>query len=428
MEPASTCFSGELEFVKSKKLKTCAVYLSREEFYWIIRGVSRTIQALCLIGAEIVPGSEPDFRVHAFKPHKEKFAKYRFRCSSFLDCSQWVIAIEAAAYPEAAQRNFAVLLNPISGEKKGRKYYYKKLLPRLLLSPTSHSLFETDSSQFVDDWVNTTDVTHYTQIVCIGGDGLVNQLINALHKKQGLQSQIGVLPAGSQNALACALGCKNINTAVFYILKGFVVKSDLMQVTLDNKQVLASCALAWGVVSQIAEDAQKMRAFGTARYAISGAMKFFSPMEDYTATVFLTDEDGQTEVINGPFVLVVGSNHACPSSLSDEILAPLAEIDDGCIDIIVIKEAGRYRLLQFLTKMRSGGSHVFESWLEYSKAKRLKIVSDLQMPLNVDGEVQYSSFIDVQVLPKAANFSGVKFELGERSPGSSSFLSNIFED
>lgn len=273
----------------------------------------------------------------------------------------------------------------------------------------------------------------YSQIVCIGGDGLVNQLLNALKTKGITDVQLGVIPAGSQNALACALGCKNVNAAIYYILKGTSMMCDLMKVTLDSSQILASCAVAWGVISQIAEDAQEMRSLGTAvrnmqRYAISGAMKLLSPLEEYTATVFLTDEENQIEVIEGPFVLVVATNHPCPSSLSDEICAPLAEIDDGCIDIQIIKEAGRFRLLQFLSKMRSGGTHVHESWLDYNKVKRLKIVSDLQMPINIDGEVHYSCYIDVQVIPQAASFTGAKPSFSEGNLAQSNFLSDIFKE
>jgi diacylglycerol kinase family enzyme len=254
-----------------------------------------------------------------------------------------------------------------------------------------------------------------------------------MKKKGCLQVQVAVIPAGSQNALACALGCKHINTAIFYALKGFTVAADLIQVTLDDTQVLASCAIAWGVVSQIAEDAQRMRSLGTAvrtmqRYAISGAMTLLSPMEDYRATLFLTDDEGMTEVVDGPFVLVMATNHPCPSSLSDEILAPLAEISDGYIDVQVIKEAGRVRLLQFLSMMRSGGQHVFESWLEYSKVKRLRIVSDRIMPINVDGEVYYSSFIEVQVLPRAAKFTGVNHQISVIDSTSSTLLSEIIRD
>jgi diacylglycerol kinase family enzyme len=221
--------------------------------------------------------------------------------------------------------------------------------------------------------------------------------------------------------LAYALGCKHINTAIFYALKGYAVAADLIQVTLDDTQVLASCAIAWRVVSQIAEDATKLRSLGTAvrtmqRYAISGAMTLLAPLEDYRATLFLTDDEGMTEVVDGPFVLVMATNHPCPSSLSSEILAPLADIEDGLIDVQVIKEAGRVRLLQFLSKMRSGGQHVFESWLQYSKVKRLRIVSDRIMPINVDGEVYYSSYIEAQAQPRVARFTGVNEQISVIEP------------
>lgn len=276
----------------------------------------------------------------------------------------------------------------------------------------------TDSATFVEEWVEATDVSKYSQIVCIGGDGLVNQLLNSLNFKGSLKSQIGVVPAGTTNALACALGCKNVNTAIFYILKGFKLESDLIHVKLDNSQeILASCALAWGIVSQIAVDAQNLRAFGTAvsyrqRYTISGIKKFVCPKEDYTATIFLYDRDDQVEVIEGPFMLAVAANHPCPSTQSSDVIAPRADINDGLIDTIVVKDINKLQLLKFLTKMRDGGKHVDMSCVSNRKATRLKIVSDIHMPVNIDGEVYYSSYIDAKVLPGVVTFTGVKESVG----------------
>jgi hypothetical protein len=134
---------AELTSLKGKQLSVCAVYLTSLELSWVSYPKQHRIPAAYLVGAEIVPTQETDFTVHAYNPRKHKFTTHRFRCISYDDSSMWVMAIERLAYPHYPQvpRNFAVLLNPISGKKEGRKLYYKQLLPMLQVTPTSHALF-----------------------------------------------------------------------------------------------------------------------------------------------------------------------------------------------------------------------------------------------------------------------------------------------
>lgn len=132
---------NELQFLRAGSLTLCTVYLSRDGICWVIKRKQRLIKATFITGAEVIPGKETDFMVYVFKPAKNKFAKYRFRCPSYFMSSQWVISVEDVAYPDSAKRSLAVLLNPISGKKRARKIYYSKLLPKMQATPTSHALF-----------------------------------------------------------------------------------------------------------------------------------------------------------------------------------------------------------------------------------------------------------------------------------------------
>jgi hypothetical protein len=134
---------SELTSLKGKTLSVCAVYLTSLELSWVSNPKQYRISAVHLVGAEIVPTQQTDFKVYAYSPRKLKFTTYHFRCSSYHDSSMWVMAIERLAYPNYPQvpRNFAVLLNPISGKKEGRRLYYKQLLPMLQVTPTSHALY-----------------------------------------------------------------------------------------------------------------------------------------------------------------------------------------------------------------------------------------------------------------------------------------------
>lgn len=141
MDLSFRSLSEELELIKGSTYTPCTVYLTHEMLTWTLHTTQRLINARHLIGAESNPRNEQEFIVHAYKPAKRKFCKYRFQSPSYGSCSRWVIGLESVAYPDTSKRCFAVLLNPISGERKARQLYYKKLLPRLQLSLTSHALF-----------------------------------------------------------------------------------------------------------------------------------------------------------------------------------------------------------------------------------------------------------------------------------------------
>mmetsp|Transcript_28588 Transcript_28588/g.25303 ORF Transcript_28588/g.25303 Transcript_28588/m.25303 type:complete len:80 (+) Transcript_28588:217-456(+) len=78
----------------------------------------------------------------------------------------------------------------------------------LKLSSIKYEGFETDSATFIEEWVKQFDKKDFdfTDIVIIGGDGLFSQLINAIgnspHKEILTKIPIGLIPGGSQNAIA----------------------------------------------------------------------------------------------------------------------------------------------------------------------------------------------------------------------------------
>lgn len=107
------------------------------------------------------------------------------------------------------------------------------------------------------------DLMTYSMVICMGGDGLLHQLINGLYMRNALSVPLAIIPLGSQNSIACTLGCKNVFDAAFYAIKSLVIRADLFKVKLDDREIVASCAVAWGIVSQLSVDAQNMRFLGT---------------------------------------------------------------------------------------------------------------------------------------------------------------------
>ena len=79
--------------------------------------------------------------------------------------------------------------------------------------------------------------------------------------------------------------------------------------------------------------------------------------------------------------------------------APKAKIDDGLMDIIILKKTPSCRLLLLLPKIFTG-EHVHSSYIDYVQAKTLCIKPDKNEMLNIDGENKFNTPISITVLPK----------------------------
>lgn len=79
-------------------------------------------------------------------------------------------------------------------------------------------------------------------------------------------------------------------------------------------------------------------------------------------------------VKKGHFLGVLVCNHSCKTvqSLSSQVVAPNAEPDDNCLDLLMVHGSGRIRLLRFFLLLQSG-RHLTLPYVEYVKVKCVKI-------------------------------------------------------
>lgn len=342
------------------------------------------------------------------------------------ECNVWVQCITEAVYPnQPIGRRIAVIVNPISGRKKGIKTFRKCMLPMLEYTDIACAYFETNAGDFVPQWCLNTDLSLFSEIVLFGGDGLLNQLLNGLAAKGRLDIPIGIVPCGSQNALACAIGCKNPLKACLHSIKCSKISADLLKLSLDGTILLASSATAWGIVSDIAIEAQSMRQFGTAvspkqRYALCGIKKMVSSWKEYQAKVKFIPADphlfetfgdieegeGEWKAIDGPFQLLAVLNHSCPSSLSSDIMSPNGLIDDGLMDLLAVYSGGRMKMVKFLVGMRRHGDHVNQPNLMYVKVRAVCIEPETTHWFNVDGEPYQCDRLVIETMSKRVTYLG----------------------
>jgi len=81
-------------------------------------------------------------------------------------------------------------------------------------------------------------------------------------------------------------------------------------------------------------------------------------------------------------------------------MAPKAKLDDGLIDLIVVRAgATRKRLLQVLPKLFDG-THIHEPEVSYYQTSQFSLHPKKNVTLNIDGEIMGSTPINVKMIPR----------------------------
>lgn len=337
-----------------------------------------------------------------FNKSRDKFKVYRFRHKSAKAAATLVDKINGSI--QCFNRNYAVFLNPISGNRKGVKIYNNFILNIIEYSNSKHQLFEVQYSNYFEQ-LSFQDFSEFTDIICIGGDGTMQLLVTALRKQNMLMKyNLIIIPAGSQNSLACELYNKSLNNALLSIAKGKPTTCDLLKVTLKEKELIATTAVAWGLVSDIAEDAQQYRIFGRFRYKIISLMHFFQEWKSYNCKIF---NDNFTK--EGNFLSIIIANHSVKNFDGDEVVCPRACINDGHLDIQTLDFVGRLSTVKIIRKMQNGGIHILSKKVHDRKDTIVTIIPRNHFVFNIDGEIHYSKIAIVESLPASIRYLVIKF-------------------
>ncbi len=78
-------------------------------------------------------------------------------------------------------------------------------------------------------------------------------------------------------------------------------------------------------------------------------------------------------------------------------MAPKARLDDGLIDLVIVRKAGRLELLKVFPKIFDG-THISLPFVEYHQVKEFSIIPDEDDILNVDGEIMGNTPVHVKMI------------------------------
>ncbi|HLV81020.1 MAG TPA: diacylglycerol kinase family protein, partial [Chthonomonadaceae bacterium] len=193
----------------------------------------------------------------------------------------------------------------------------------------------------------------------------------------GTPALLGVLPLGTGNDLARALGLYgSLERAVETLFTGRPRRLDLGCALGRPFLVAAGCGFDAVVAARVNRGGPLLR--GTAAYiaAVLECLQTFRP-----AALRLT-LDGQPLEARAMLCTVANA----PTYGGGMRIAPDARLDDGWLDVCLVGDVGRVEFLRAFPRVFRG-THVTHPKVTMLRARHICVESDPPLPVNVDGDV-----------------------------------------
>lgn len=304
-----------------------------------------------------------------------------------------IISNKSGPRSNSVKRRFIYLVNPISGTSK--KEVFIKLLKNISdQRQLSYEIVPTNSTGNYDFLIDKIRDEFITDVVIIGGDGTVNQVINALRH---LPVRFGIIPFGSGNGLAYSAGIpKKPKEAFELILTGTAMPVDAFMV---NDQF--SCMLTGlGFDAQVAHDFATKDSRGLFTYTQQSLLNYFKA-HPYQFEVVLDNFSFFTDAF---FISVANSNQFG----NNFTIAPAASLQDGLLDIVIAQKMNKARL-PFAILRQIRGNNKLQQLVEdmanknilYFQTPSLTIKNLKLAPIHIDGEPRETmEELKIEIIPR----------------------------
>ncbi|KAJ4838560.1 Sphingoid long-chain bases kinase 1 [Turnera subulata] len=260
------------------------------------------------------PVKNPSCGLSCFIKPKRARKDYRFLASTVEEALQWVggfadqqCYVNCLPHPLASSKKQAssellptdpppelifrcknppkmlVILNPRSGSGRSSKVFHGIVEPIFKLAGFKLEVVKTTSAGHARKLASTVDISTCPDgIICVGGDGIINEVLNGLlsrdNQKEGISIPIGIIPAGSDNSLVwTVLGVRDPVSAAIAIVKGGLTATDVFAVEWIQTGIIhfGMTVSYYGFVSDVLELSEKyQKRFGPLRYFVAGFLKF----------------------------------------------------------------------------------------------------------------------------------------------------------
>lgn len=281
------------------------------------------------------------------------------------------------------KRKALFIINPVSGGKK------KDGVPGLIEKNLDKTIFDysivfSDSAGHAHI-IAKEAIGKFDVVIAVGGDGTVNEIASGI---TGSDTVLGILPYGSGNGLSRFLDIPmNTEAAIKNLNHWHVEAIDAMTANGDWFFNMAGV----GFDAHISEvfSREEKRGFGT--YIKSA----FREIANYKADNYTINIDG-TIYEREAFMLSFANSSQYGNNAH---VSPNASVQDGLVDVCVIKAFPVWRLIEMGIRMLTKTSDK-SKYVQIIRGKHVTVNRANPGPLHLDGEPRIAGTdIEINVIP-----------------------------
>jgi lipid kinase YegS len=243
-----------------------------------------------------------------------------------------------------------------------------------------------DASRFVQE----ASEQSVRRIVVAGGDGSINEVVNALAKlPKDKRPQLSILPLGTANDFAVACDIPHFPLEALRLsIEGKASKVDIVRA---NDRYFINVATG-GVGTKItAQTPPELKNFlGGGAYTISALLKALSFEHSRGKLI------SQHHELEGSFIAAAVCNGR--QAGGGQVISPNAYINDGIMDIVVILEFNLADVPQVLKEFLDPS--INGEFVKRFEAQSIESIPENERTVNLDGEPYLARNIDFKILPK----------------------------
>jgi len=229
----------------------------------------------------------------------------------------------------------------------------------------------------------------YRKVIAAGGDGTINLLVNTM-MQNGIDLPIAIFPSGTANDFAYYFDIPHdIDGMVKIALEEHYTYTDIGRV--NDKYFINVAAMGFLVdVSQKTHPDIK-NTLGIISYYLKGVAEIpnLKPISVKITSKEYTSEDRIY------FMVVMNGR----SAGGFKRIAPLAEVNDGLLDVMLFKEMPILELAPLLINVMTGWHHENKN-VVFFRTNKLYVESGQIVGTDIDGEKGPDFPLEIEVLPR----------------------------
>ena len=282
---------------------------------------------------------------------------------------------------------FYFIVNPVAGSGRSKEWF-EQAAKELERRGVDFSYDYTEGRDHGAQLAKAAAERGEQAVISVGGDGTAREIAGSL-LHTGVP--MGIFPFGTGNDFGSALGLKVDPIGAMEDLLNAQPAS--IDAAAANDTIFINAAGTGFDVDVIRNTEKYKRRFNGMLPYMLGIMKSLIHLKwDH----FVITADGET--FEEDSILIDACNG---TRLAGGIrVAPIAELNDGLLDVCIVRKLSRLGVLRVLPSVVAG-KHLDSPHVRYLKAKELRLESTRENTLNLDGELGSSTPVTFKILPGA---------------------------